>query len=126
MAKFVIDRSKWRCGGEGSYGGGSGPTKLLNNEGFMCCLGQVSCQLGVPEDEIRGLEYPRHLARRKPQFREQIELLYAGFDETPLSRGAYQINDNTLLTDEEREESLIEHFREHGHEIEFTGEFATA
>ena len=60
--KFIIDRSKWRCGGNLSDGGtnlrGEGITYLLNNQGFMCCLGQVAKQCGVDEYDLLETEYP--------------------------------------------------------------------
>ena len=53
---FTIDRSKWRCGGDD--GKGWGETQLLNEEGFMCCLGQCSLQSGLSEEEIYRLGEP--------------------------------------------------------------------
>jgi hypothetical protein len=52
--RLVLDCEKWRCGdnGEGTVNAlGKGLTRLLNNEGYMCCLGQFAEQAGAdPED----------------------------------------------------------------------------
>ena len=50
MKKITIDRSKWRRGGDTQED--AGETCLLNNEGFMCCLGFIALAEGFDEDEI--------------------------------------------------------------------------
>ena len=48
MTEFVLDVSKWRCGDESenpSVRLGEGPTQMLNEEGYMCCLGQFAKQI---------------------------------------------------------------------------------
>ena len=50
--EFIIDRSKWRCGGQGKNSRGKGSVKLLNNEGFMCCLGQTCSQTGIENEDL--------------------------------------------------------------------------
>lgn len=45
---FEIDRSTWRFGGD-KYDGVFGVTSLLNDKGYMCCLGQICSQLKVPK-----------------------------------------------------------------------------
>ena len=46
---LTLDIKKWRCGD--NYGGnkslGEGDTALGNEEGYQCCLGQFSLQLGA-------------------------------------------------------------------------------
>lgn len=56
MKKITIDRSKWRRGGDNQKD--AGETCLLNNEGFMCCLGFISLAEGFAEDEILGAGEP--------------------------------------------------------------------
>lgn len=56
--KFTIDRSKWRCGGSDySTKRGDGATTMLNSNGYMCCLGQICTQLGVPAQHLRGTPF---------------------------------------------------------------------
>ena len=61
MKKLILDYYKWRCGGDGEgkkgCSLGKGYTQLLNNEGFMCCLGQFSFQLNENIKEQDILEY---------------------------------------------------------------------
>ena len=49
IVKFTIDVNTWRFGGmrDCKNKHGEGHTYLLNNEGYMCCLGQISLQLGL-------------------------------------------------------------------------------
>lgn len=43
---LTIDCAKWRCGGASPETSlGFGDTRMLNDEGYMCCLGQLSLQL---------------------------------------------------------------------------------
>ena len=55
MKTLILDYSKWRCGGSfptiGKNSLGKGPTFLLNEQGFMCCLGQFSPQLAKRGDK---------------------------------------------------------------------------
>lgn len=126
MQKFIVDRSTWRCGGEDSDNQiGKGTTGLLNEEGFMCCLGQIGKQLEVPEHllldngspwetgiVIPGLTYPF------PQNDGDKEDVV----DTPLSISAMQINDDEDTSIEEKEEMLKELFATKEIELEFINE----
>lgn len=68
--KLILDYSKWRCDGDGENKIGEGPTELLNNYGFACCLGQFSLQLGLFEDDIYGLGEPCECKTDIPLFVE--------------------------------------------------------
>lgn len=48
--EFVLDVSKWV-----TPNSGKGEIQLLNNEGYMCCLGQFSEQLGVPMASLKNM-----------------------------------------------------------------------
>lgn len=139
--EFTIDRSRWRCGG-GDRGPdvypewmhGEGETMLLNDDGFMCCLGQVEEQLGVGLDRLLQVFKPSGL---------QVESILCEIDhdaasvpdadgneagdiyiDTELASRAMSINDDETLDDENREHRLTALFETHGHTITFTGEFA--
>jgi hypothetical protein len=128
---FVIDRSKWRCGGvEGSSDEcvrGRGIAMMRNPEGFMCCLGQVSCQLGVPADALSGCWYPRTVSVRNQEFRDRLAILLTEHNpvacDSELASLAANVNDNPVFTDDERESRLAALFAKHGHTIKFTGEY---
>jgi hypothetical protein len=113
---FTIDYAKWRCGGDGPNKLGDGRTALLNDKGFMCCLGQVSLQLGLTTRQIFGKYAPVNVMV------ENIlcERLTSGvFASSALAGDAMKINDNTETTPAEKMAALKELFAEHGHEIEF-------
>ena len=55
--KYIIDRSKWVCGGYESLGA----SRLLNDQGRMCCLGQVCKQGGVDDSLMEDRESPESL-----------------------------------------------------------------
>lgn len=58
ITKLVLDYSKWRSGLRGHNSVGLGFTKLKNEEGYMCCLGQWCQQLGVPNEELENNSEP--------------------------------------------------------------------
>ena len=71
MKKLTLDYAKWRCGGTGQgispdpekgMGVGTGTTKLLNSDGYMCCLGQWVLQVAkVTENDILNKSMPHQL-----------------------------------------------------------------
>ncbi len=112
---------------------GRGDTLLRNPEGFMCCLGQVACQLGATKEEILGKPEPVwHENSKAMLFHVGDGVLaeqqgnYANeerWDNTGLSKDAMEINDNASLLPEDREKLLADLFAKEGHEIEFVGEY---
>lgn len=121
--KFTIDRSKWRCGGSNDYRTkrGEGTVNLLNDKGFMCCLGFVEKQLGLNDSQILDMDFPKH-TRVANILCEYSKHSFTYFNSSLASQAA-RINDDGFYTDAEREAKLIELFAQHGHEIEFTGEY---
>lgn len=59
--ELILDYSKWRCGDDGENKVGSGTTALLNDQGFMCCLGQWCQQLGAPDNELLNNGEPQEV-----------------------------------------------------------------
>jgi hypothetical protein len=123
--KFVIDYAKWRCGRDGFHRLGEGDTKLLNKEGYMCCLGQVELQLGLSEADIFDTGTPSVTCVEniltEPLDEGDCEDSDSDclYELTELSIDAIEINDNTKTTPAEKMVALKELFAEHGHEIEF-------
>ena len=119
---FTIDCNTWRCGDNGKYKLGEGNTVLLNDEGFMCCLGQVALQLDVHEADLLGKGEP-------DQLDIDIELLtirYNGDEEeefiianSELSSDAMRINDSTESTVSQKMKDLKELFNDNGYDLEF-------
>lgn len=132
--RFVIDRDKWRCGGMlGAYRLGLGETALLNPEGYMCCLGQVAAQCGVPLNNLKDTGEPVELVYELPlsdvpeilvSLEEELEDDETGEKvnrNSRLSDRAMEINDALDYTLAERELRLTTLFQEYGHELVFVG-----
>lgn len=133
MEKFIIDRSIWRTGGEPKNGNsvhtGKGPTQLLNQHGFMCCLGMVCEQMGVPRNHLFDISQPEDISSYssidminrflvyKPDVREEE------YSNTIFTCDAMDINDDVNIASEQREAKLKEHFAKRGIEIEFINNY---
>jgi hypothetical protein len=120
--KVVIDRAKWRCGGEKgcSFSRGAGPVALRNEAGYQCCLGFVTAAV-KPELCILDIGHPRTLCTDVPELVERHGNLFVN---TSLTAQAIAINDNCFLPDEKRERQLLDLFRDTGYELEFTGDYS--
>lgn len=112
--KFVIDRSKWRCGHDGKHKLGKGDTLLLNFDGYMCCLGQICEQSGIPKNTLIGVNFPSNLFYHT----EKISWLLRSSHKYPYLEFT-TVNDNITITNEEREEKIKHIAAKYGHEVEF-------
>lgn len=96
--QLTLDYSKWRCGDISQDNSlGKADTQLLNEDGYMCCLGQFSLQLGCKEEQILS------------QFEPDSTGIYIPFlttkrdkRNTDLSNKAIEINDDPETTPEEK------------------------
>ena len=113
--KFVIDRSRWKNAKHGL-----GTTLLLNSQGYMCCLGQVSKQLGASDEQIEGCMGPAGVVGRYGIKDILAPLIGSNYE---LSGRAMCINDNTTIDDVQRESELISLFATYGHELSFEDSF---
>lgn len=121
--EFKIDCSKWRCGLEGKYAKGLGGTSLQNEEGFMCCLGQVALQID-PDAEIKNKSEPDECVF----FEDNDNILIKIYKDpeiyiqnTKLSILAMNINDNPTYTTKQRKTKLKKLFHQNGHTLIFDG-----
>ncbi len=122
MQQLIIDRKKWRTGGA-SFTEKVGPTQLLNREGYMCCLGFYSLQVGnKTEEEILNMTCPYQV-----EDKTGIESLVTQYNgdgvNSSFAHDAIEINDNDLISNEDREQRLIELFKGEGIEISFINEY---
>lgn len=105
---------------------GLGPTRLLNAEGFMCCLGQICEQLGVPRSELNGVIAPHKLANEESIERIKGLLVLpayrGGYELTGLAGQAVYCNDCSTMKMSAREEAIKSLFAEQEISIEFVGE----
>jgi hypothetical protein len=116
MKTIVIDRSKWRTGGDGDNATGNGETKLKNEEGCQCCLGFIASAykkktVGCATPASTGVSIP-HLTKRN---------IY-GLENTKLSYDAITINDEVETTPKEKEKAIKKLFKGKI-DLQFVGEF---
>ncbi len=117
MRELILDYSTWRCGDHGDYKLGMGETYLLNEENFMCCLGQFTPQINreVSKEDMLGISDPgglniKVLSLNKPRRNDQ-------YTTTVLSDQAVIINDEEFTTPEEKIVALKELFKKQGYSI---------
>ncbi len=110
---LTIERAKWRRGGNShdmvvKFGG----TRLLNDAGFMCCLGFDALACGLTRDQIAGKIFPSSLASRGlvdsesdyGRTRVKRNDNYPDlWDETEIVQRAMGHNDDPVLAEEDRE-----------------------
>ena len=109
-----LDYTKWRC----SYGHpvqclGTGPTRLLNTDGYMCCIGQFSEQAGKPLSELRNCG-----AMPIGETVKQFTSPHNSANTSDLVHAAIEINDGIDLNPTQKAAALQELFLKHGHTIE--------
>jgi hypothetical protein len=111
--EIVINRAKWRTASHGE-----GPTILLNDEGYKCCLGFLVGQ--TTKCKIKEFAYPSECSRPPKEFeRENCK------GNNCLETSAIRINDNYNLTDKQREEQLIKLFSQKSklYRLKFVGKY---
>jgi hypothetical protein len=111
--KFVIDRKTW------FRGEGSEESKLLREDGRMCCIGQIAEQCSVPRDSILNVS-----DLHRDRFHGNMNLFPAwfrieGLSQSPDLSECYGINDDQDSDDDFREAALKKIFAHHGDELEF-------
>lgn len=121
---LIIDRAKWRTGAGGNFLTGKGNTLLLNDEGFMCCLGFRCHQMGIPKNDLLGICTPGSFSlSSRYDIPDLIEEKPWGWDNSSFVEDAVKINDDMFLTPEQREKAITEHFKKIGVTVEFKGRY---
>ena len=122
MKTIEIDRSKWRCGGEGASAKGKGETELLNAQGYMCCLGQMMLKgYKVPKKLLLGATIPEETGKVVGPLTRNSGWLEGMTEDTPTTDKAMAINDRRELTQKQREQELRTLFREENIDLKFVG-----
>jgi len=122
-----IDRSKWRSGDNGLYRTGTGLTELLNDSGCMCCLGFITKAV-CPALSILRVPDPSAAAASIPDL-NVLSLgcsTGVGYVNTRLANKAIEINDANQLPVAEKEQKLIELFKDSMYALEFVGEYSVS
>jgi len=137
--EFVLDIAKWRSGGDdyGDYIFGEGTTQLLNEEGYMCCLGQFSQQLGVNKKKLLNRSLPQELKYKKTSTGKIISVSYnklvgllldkhkqvfdglthTTYCDSELTGSLVRINDNEEISPTERVNEIRAILEENGHTL---------
>ena len=110
--KWIIKRSKWLRGVD------SLQSRLLRDDGLMCCIGQVCSQLGVPDEKLFNITCARDIFTTG-----QSPLTHPTGDGTNTDKAwvrlAYEVNDDVSIIDSVRERKLEALAAENGHSFEF-------
>lgn len=115
MKIYTLDYSKWRAGGASCLFSaiGTGPTQMLNAQGFMCCLGQFAIQDGFSKEEILNKNSPAFLKKSYKFFIEDATPEF-GFSNNSLSEALMTLNDDPLTTWRQKIFEMHALLKEHG------------
>lgn len=116
--QFTVDRKTWYRG-KGSKG-----SRLLREDGMMCCLGHVSLQCGLTAEEILDRADPASVS---DEAAPKISWLLTDADDdserqfanNPSCAEAMETNDDEELADADREKAIVSIFANWGHELTF-------
>lgn len=111
--EITIIRSKWRTGDIGENATGKGETRLLNCQGYKCCLGFIASEFRTSNKKIKDLYFPSDCDFNIPDL-----LTPDGFDSS-LTNSAIEINDNGATTREQKEAALKELFKDSCYKLTF-------
>lgn len=121
MEQLIIDRSKWRFGGP-DLDRMFGKTRLLNDEGYMCCLGFYCLQVGnMTSEDILGVPAPGNIG----SYEGISKLVDSDNSNSLLTEAAIDINDDwdKGLSNEVREEKLRYLFSSYEVDVKFVNEY---
>lgn len=120
MTTYTLDVSKWRCGGESRTNSlGIGPTKMLNQQGYMCCLGQFS---GQDPDALLDEATPACVAKviGGEAYDSNFVIRYkvsGNYEPTDLAGDLMEVNDDKLTSPAEKVEQIRALLAQEGHEL---------
>lgn len=141
MEKLIIDRSIWRTGDDSDNATGEGNTALLNHQGYMCCLGMMCEQIGLPRQALLNVPQPHDMdmdidesyLNNYPALSTLVLLVKitnreglpedSYFEGTSFAINAMKINDNETISSEQREEAITMHFATKGITVEFINDY---
>lgn len=129
--KYILDIAKWRCGGisggalgitpkDSKTAMGRGPTGLLNEDGYACCLGQFASQCGVSAKQLLNNSYPADVDFTNSDGEAEDydwAFVYHGQD-TDLARRCTSINDDRHSTVKYKVRQLKRELKLAGHSLE--------
>lgn len=108
--EFTVERSRWL------RGEGSDASRLLRSEDhLMCCVGFFCKAMGFTDDELLEMSTLNALLTNHQQERNEEKIYLID----PFQGTAYMINDDLILHDGDREDSLTEEFKGLGIRVTF-------
>lgn len=112
--KYIVDRQTWYRGKGSTY------SKLLRDDGLRCCIGHVGKQCGYADAELlrKATVSSIDVQIRFPEWMIIFPGSSSDSPRTPIEE-CYVINDDIIITEEERESRLKALFEANGDEIEF-------
>lgn len=100
---FVLDFNIWRCGLNGPNKVGEGKdTRLLNQEGYRCCLGQFLGQCGLEEHALLDKVSPMEALGT---FHKELELF------ADLATGTTRFTNELMYFNDNHADLLIDRVR---------------
>lgn len=135
LKPLLLFEEFWRCGtepevkiGASETARGNGLTRLLNDKGYMCCLGQFSKQLKetIRDEELLANVSPDSLRQLIPDLTyihrsldTHTNTMRSVIRNTPEATEAIVINDDQHSTVQEKVEKLKEVVAKIGYELIF-------
>ena len=117
---ITINIAKWRTGGIHRKTG-YGPTRLLNAEGYKCCLGFIC---SIKKKAIKGYGTPGDLDFFVEDLNIKVDDGFGTtYENTKLSLDAMNINDNTITTVKQKETLLKKLFKNSKYKFVFVGKY---
>jgi len=130
LIPLTINRSRWVRGNKG------GMSSLLNEQDNMCCLGFACRKLGLTREAIDDRPAPDDIAsddaisdtrfnylldKLSPLVRVTRSTGQRKMTNRAATDAAMEINDDTLISEEEREKKLIPILKKLGFAVKFVG-----
>lgn len=101
--KFTVFRDTWLRGGDSC---------LLDGAGNRCCLGHLARDMGIDDDSLEDEAMPHNVP-------SPLWPALLGNGKDSLAWDAAITNDDTEITNEQREERLVARFAREGIDVEF-------
>jgi len=122
--ELTLNYRNWICGAphrndDKNTCHGVGETSLLNEDNFMCCLGQFSCQAGIDKSHLKYNSVPQDLIYDDSDEVTIVEVLCnkQTRKDTRLANRAMGINDSDKLTISDKVIKLRKLFKQCGRTI---------
>lgn len=127
---YLIDRAKWLNGWLLNQLDNYIDSKLVEpNTGFMCCLGMVCLQEGIPKSKINNMPAPSTISAtiplRQRRRLERMSFLNEDGSDTVFASQAMETNDEKEYTHKEREDELKSLAAAEGIKFTFVGRYPT-